>query len=447
MRGLISLCVFGLFFLLYKQGGVMFLYAAEYSSASFKVLDPVLFPSGYSTSPGFSLTSTISQIAIGTSTAGSGLAREDRSGFLYFPFANSPVLSGTPGNGQVSLSWTASVGVLGWSVSGYEIASSTVSGGPYTYTPVGISFSSVTESLSNGTTYYFLVRALDAFGNPIASSSQIALTPNVPGGGGGGGGGTNYSPAPETGVVAFSGLAFPGATIRLLRDGVVIKSVSGDSFGNFKGDVILTPAAYQLGFSATDELGRHTALLVKPAVISAGSTTTLSELLLSPTFEVDRASAMKGESIGVSGYAFPGSLVTLYVSKDPALLKDVYVNQLPAAESGFYSHRFFVDDYPRGVYVARTRSATGTLVSPLSEPDTFELTLMEDEKKPERLCRLGDLNDDGDVDLVDFSIATYWYKKTLRAPFLEKEAACLNNDRKIDIFDFSLMAYYWTGRK
>lgn len=168
-------------------------HAADYTSASFVVKDPVLQPAGYSSSASYSLTSTIAEIAIGTSTASSGGVREVRSGFEYFPVVTRPTLSATAGNGQVSLSWTAASGLLGWTVSAYEIGRSTASGGSYTFANVGNVTASTQASLTNGTTYYFIVRALDAFGNAIATSTQVSATPAgvatpPPGGGGGGGG-------------------------------------------------------------------------------------------------------------------------------------------------------------------------------------------------------------------------------------------------------------------
>lgn len=56
--------------------------ATEFTSTDFQALDPVIFPAGYSTSSSYALWSTISQIAIGTSTSD---MFEVRSGFLYFP--------------------------------------------------------------------------------------------------------------------------------------------------------------------------------------------------------------------------------------------------------------------------------------------------------------------------------------------------------------------------
>lgn len=167
-------------------------YATDFTSASFMVKDPVLFPAAYSTSTGYILISTMAQISIGTSTTATGGPRELRSGFEYFPFVTRPVVSATAGSAQVSLSWSASVGVLGWTVSGYSVGQSTVSGGPYTFSSVGLVTASTVIGLTNGTTYYFVIATQDAFGNFIATSTEVAATPVAgvtpvppPGGGGG----------------------------------------------------------------------------------------------------------------------------------------------------------------------------------------------------------------------------------------------------------------------
>lgn len=50
----------------------------------------------------------------------------------------------------------------------------------------------------------------------------------------------------------------------------------------------------------------------------------------------------------------------------------------------------------------------------------------------------GDLNGDGKVDLVDFSIESYWYQESSPPAYTD-----INNDGKIDLTDFSVMAFYW----
>src|SRR3989344_7194815 len=116
--------------LLFALFSVWSVSADEFTGSSLKFLDPVLQPAGYSTSDGYSLIVTIAQIAIGTSTASSFNLN---SGFLFYPFASSPTVTATAGDGQVSLSWTAAGGVLGWTVSGYNVGQSTSPGGPHTF--------------------------------------------------------------------------------------------------------------------------------------------------------------------------------------------------------------------------------------------------------------------------------------------------------------------------
>ena len=427
-------------------------FAIVFSSPSFEIFDPVLFPAGYATSSGYSLTSTVGQLAIGTSTAGAGTARENRSGFEYFPYVNNPVLGATAGNAQVQLSWTASVGILGWNVSGYQVGQSGVSGGPYTPTNVGVTLSNTQTGLTNGTPYYFVVRVLDAFGNIIATSSEVTATPSgvvtppPPPPSSGGGGSAYVAPTPD-GTLVVLGRAYPSASVNILRDGAIVSTVNALSSGDFYATLTLPSGSYQLGFSAKDSLGRFSSLLTMPVVVVGAKSITLGGIFLSPTLDLDKRIVSSGDSVGVSGYAYPGSSVALLVSLDPTLVSNVRVVELPVAADGRYTYRFFTTDFTEGLYVAKTKSTikqTGES-SVLSSPELFIITSDESKKKPERLCRLGDLNDDTRVNLVDFSIATYWNKKVLRVPFIAKEAECLNNDGKVDLYDFSLMAYFWTG--
>jgi hypothetical protein len=56
---------------------------------------------------------------------------------------------------------------------------------------------------------------------------------------------------------------------------------------------------------------------------------------------------------------------------------------------------------------------------------------------------IGDLNGDGRVNLIDFSIEAYWYKKVLTAEIAKK--VDLNHDGRVDLIDFSILAFHWTG--
>jgi len=79
----------------------------------------------------------------------------------------------SPGNGQISLVWTAVSGATS-----YHLKRSTTSGGPYT-TIASPSWQGYTNvGLKNGTTYYFVVSAVNASG-ASANSAQVSAKPSA----------------------------------------------------------------------------------------------------------------------------------------------------------------------------------------------------------------------------------------------------------------------------
>ena len=68
-------------------------------------------------------------------------------------------LAATAGNAEVSLTWTASSGATS-----YHVKRATTSGGPYTQISAPTSTSYTDTSLANGTTYYYVVSALNSAG-------------------------------------------------------------------------------------------------------------------------------------------------------------------------------------------------------------------------------------------------------------------------------------------
>ncbi|MEC0328397.1 glycoside hydrolase family 6 protein [Paenibacillus macerans] len=82
-------------------------------------------------------------------------------------------LTATAGNAKVELSWTASSGATS-----YNVKRATTSGGPYTTVAAGVTATSYTNTgLANGTTYYYVVSAVNSAGES-ANSAQVAATPS-----------------------------------------------------------------------------------------------------------------------------------------------------------------------------------------------------------------------------------------------------------------------------
>ncbi len=98
-------------------------------------------------------------------------------------------LTVTPGNAQITLTWSAVSGA-----SSYTVSRSTTSGGPYTAVQSGVTATTYTNTgLTNGTTYYFVVSATNA-GGTSANCAQVSAAPVAP-------------PAAPTGLTATSGNA------------------------------------------------------------------------------------------------------------------------------------------------------------------------------------------------------------------------------------------------
>lgn len=112
---------------------------------------------------------------ITTSGQGSSTNFIGRAGFLYFPYVAEGVLSATLNGIDVDLDWTATDTALGFNVSAYEVGIGTVTGGPYTFTNVGIDFDYTYTTLEPGD-YFFVVRTLDGLGNQIAVSNEQTVT-------------------------------------------------------------------------------------------------------------------------------------------------------------------------------------------------------------------------------------------------------------------------------
>ena len=109
----------------------------------------------------------------GESTAATAVASTPKAAVAAAPTG----LTATAGDAQVALSWTASAGAISYNV--YYSTSSAVS--PSNGTQIsGITATSTTvKSLTNGTTYYFIVTAVNS-GGESAASATVSAMPTLP---------------------------------------------------------------------------------------------------------------------------------------------------------------------------------------------------------------------------------------------------------------------------
>lgn len=419
--------------------------ADDLASQSYQVLAPVITSGGgYASSTSFSLTGVIAEFAHDLSDS---LSFDLVPGFAAYPFVSTPVVSATAGNASVSLSWTAATGVLGYSVSGYSVGQSAVSGGPYSFSSVGNVLSHTVSSLTNGTTYYFVVRALDPFSIVIATSSQASAAPAAPatppassGGGGGGGGGGGAALPSSTGSVLFFGKAYPKSSVTLLKDAQVAATTVAGTDASFMITLAnLSAGNYVFSMYSEDKNGYRSALLTFLASVTAGVTTNVSGIFIAPTIAVDKSEVSRGDTIAIFGQVAPQAEVVIEVNSD-----EQFFSKTVSDNNGIYLYNFDSSVLEYGSHSARSKGAINNqLVSGFSSPAAFKVGTRNVFTAPVKKCSAsGDLNTDCKTNLVDFSVMAYWYQRPLSASGAKAD---LNHDGKVNITDFSILAANWTG--
>jgi cellulose 1,4-beta-cellobiosidase len=102
---------------------------------------------------------------------------KETNGPVYFSFqlltpaAPATLSAVTASSSQINLSWSASTGA-----NSYNVKRSTISGGPYTTVGTGVAATNYMDTgLGSGTTYYYVITAVNAAGEG-PSSGQVAAT-------------------------------------------------------------------------------------------------------------------------------------------------------------------------------------------------------------------------------------------------------------------------------
>jgi hypothetical protein len=258
-----------------------------------------------------------------------------------------------------------------------------------------------------------------------------------PGGGGGGGGFI-----PLYGRVIISGYAQPRSNVTLMSDGTIrATTIAGyDAKFSFTLDN-LSPGNYLFTLFSEDKDGRRSSLYTFPVRLEAGQTITAGNILLSPTIDVDKLEVKRGDFISIFGYAPPFADVVISVSSEEELFLRTNTNR-----DGFYLYQLGTDILEKGDHFTKSKSILANqMVSNYSRVVSFKVGDRTVSKEVKKVCGKADLNCDGRVNLIDFSIAAYWYKRKLSPAFALIEKERLNGDGKVDLVDFSIMAYYWTG--
>ena len=271
----------------------------------------------------------------------------------------------------------------------------------------------------------------------LYNTTSCIYAPPVSSGGGGGGGSTN-----NTAQVVLTGRAYPRSQVTVLKDAQVVATTVADSAAHFQVLVKgLAAGTYIFSLYSEDAKGVRSALLTFPVTVTRGILDKIDSIFVSPTLTGDKLQVKRGEPIVLFGQSAPIANVTIEVNSDePHFVKTA------AGSDGVYLYNFDTSILELGQHHARARSTADEVISPQSSTYGFTVGTTNIFAPASTTCPIkGDLNNDCHVNLVDFSIAAFWYQKELSPTFRLREQAYLNGDGKVNIIDFSIMAFHWTG--
>ena len=253
------------------------------------------------------------------------------------------------------------------------------------------------------------------------------------GGGGGGGGGSNTNLGGTQ--VNISGRAYPSRTVNFILDGDNVGTVQSNSAGVFSFTTESSPGTATLGVWSTDIAGTRSITLSNTFDVTQGAITNLNDIVLPPSLKLSKTNINPNEVITVSGQSLPNAKVDLYVNKNASI-----VQSTQAGANGVWTMQYNTDKLTAKEHTLRVRSVTGT--PPLTTQSGFSSTVQLFVGVNGQATRPSDLNRDGGINLIDFSILIFWWNTNGGD---SNPPADINANARVGLEDFSILLFNWTG--
>ncbi len=324
----------------------------------------------------------------------------------------------------------------------------------------GLLHYSVVSGHTDGNTYNYYIRCRDQFGATATSdfdlSFTLATTPTLtssdgntpgipttgtPGAGGSGGAGDirGGSDVLFRSSVVISGRAPVNSSVTILKDGAQQSSVQASATGAFSSTISgLERGTYTFVSYATDAQGNKTSRFSSTLTLNSGTTNAISGVLLSPTVMPDSEQIGIADDLHVSGIGVPGTMVNLLVRDVPGPGQVGIPREYTASTTatGAWEYTVPAKDLKRGTFEIKVKTVTADVSSEYNAP-----TYVGVGEAPAEQADTGnrsDINKDGKVNLVDFSILlTHWNDSDPDAD--------INLDGTVNLSDFSILLFNWTG--
>jgi hypothetical protein len=272
--------------------------------------------------------------------------------------------------------------------------------------------------------------------NCVAMESEGGV-PGSGAGGGSAGGSSGFMPGSDservTKVVIY-GKSYPNSDVHILVDGRVIGIVRTDAKADFYFETDeVTPGVASFSFWSEDNVGLKSTLLSLTFRVTSGAVTTITGVYIAPTIEIDKKSVRQGEDVKIYGQTVPETTVNVHINSPQE-----YIETASSSETGNWDLVFNTEPLTEEFHTAKALfqlNVSGNIIkSGFSKSVSFHVGKIGGEA----VCPGADLNGDGRVNLVDFSILLFYWNTN-------NECADQDKSGNVDLVDFSIMMFYWTG--
>lgn len=258
------------------------------------------------------------------------------------------------------------------------------------------------------------------------------------GGGSSGGGGSSSSGGSDTESgdteVSLEGKAYPNARVNILIDGESVGNVRANSRAEFLFTTETDPGTSSFSFWATDSRGIRSATYSTTFDVTLGAVTNVSGVLIPPTISVPDATVNPGEVIVFSGQTVPNVAVQISID-DGDIILDTTSDAQGNWNVSFDTSRVSID-----THTAKARFVEGS--STLKTESTYGTAISLFVGVEGQAISNSDLNRDGNVNLIDFSILIFWWGTSGGN---SNPPADINLNGNVGLEDFSILLFNWTG--
>ncbi len=236
-------------------------------------------------------------------------------------------------------------------------------------------------------------------------------------------------------TVTISGSASPNSTVTVLKDGSAVATTQTKADGTFT----VTPPAFERGTYSfltyvTDRARRRSSSYTSTMAFAQGTNNTISNIVVPPTIALEDDSVGTSDDVTVFGESVPGATIDLLIDGTKRYSASS-TKSVEGSADGLWTITFNARELSRGTHLVRARA---TVPGRTSSGVSTVLMLGVGEEPSAASLRTADLNRDGKVNLVDFSILLSKWNT-------DDEVADINADTKVNIADFSIMLFQWTG--